>query len=69
MSRFQSSDEVYAQLKQMILSGKLNEGQRLRREEFDQIFGVNETVVARAFFRLKKDGLIIIILKVGSFVA
>jgi len=69
VSRFQSSDEVYAQLKQMILSGKLNEGQRLRREEFDQIFGVNETVVARAFFRLKKDGLIIIILKVGSFVA
>ena len=53
----------------MILSGKLNEGQRLRREEFAQIFGVNETVVARAFFQLKKDGLIIIKLKVGSFVA
>lgn len=69
LSRFQSSDKVYAQLKQMILSGKLNEGQRLRREEFAQIFGVNQTVVARAFFQLKKDGLIIIKLKVGSFVA
>ena len=68
LSRFQFSDEVYAQLKKMILSGKLKKGQRLRREEFAQIFGVNETVLAKAFFQLKKDGLIIIKPKVGSFV-
>ena len=37
LNRFQSSDEVYAQLKKMILSGKLKKGQRLRRDEFAQI--------------------------------
>ena len=68
LSRFQSSAEVYTQLKTMILSGKLKKGQRLRREEFAQIFGVNETVVARAFSQLKKDGLIIIKPRLGSFV-
>jgi DNA-binding GntR family transcriptional regulator len=68
LNRLQSSDVVYAQLKKMILSGKLKEEQRLRREEFAQIFGVSETVVARAFSQLKKIGMIIIKPRVGSYV-
>ena len=68
LNRLQSPDVVYAQLKKMILSGKLKEEQRLRREEFAQIFGVSETVVARAFSQLKKIGMIIIKPRVGSYV-
>jgi DNA-binding GntR family transcriptional regulator len=68
LNRLQSSDVVYAQLKKMILSGKLKEEQRLRREEFAQIFGVSETVVAGAFSQLKKIGMIIIKPGVGSYV-
>jgi len=65
LNRLQSSDVVYAQLKKMILSGKLKEEQRLRREEFPEIFGGSETVVARPFSQLKKIGMIIIKPRVG----
>jgi DNA-binding GntR family transcriptional regulator len=63
------SDRIYGQLKQMILSGKLRKGKRLFREKIAQDFNVSETVVARAFCRLKKDGVVIIKGSVGSFVA
>ena len=69
LKRTLASERVYNELKQMILSGKLREGKRLFREKIAQDFNVSETIVARAFSRLKKDGLVIIRGGVGSFVA
>ena len=53
----------------MILSGKLKKGKRLYRERIAQGFDVGITAVSEAFFRLAKDGLIIVKHSVGSFVA
>ena len=61
------SERIYSELKQMILSGKLRKGKRLFREKIGQDFNVSDTVVAEAFSRLKKDGLVIIKGSVGSF--
>jgi len=69
VKRSLGSDRIYSQLRQMILSGKLRKGKRLFRERIAQDFNISETIVARAFCRLKKDGLVIIKGSVGSFVA
>jgi DNA-binding GntR family transcriptional regulator len=69
LSRFQSSDEVYTQLKKMILSGKLKKGQRLTHEGIANDFNVSRTLVHKVIFQLKKDGLIISKGRKGSFVA
>ena len=69
IKRSVGSERVYNQLKQMIISGKLKKGQRLIRERIAQDFDISETIVAKAFSRLKKDGLVIIKGSVGSFVA
>ena len=69
LDRRQASERVYTQLKQMILSGKLKKGQRLMRWEIVQSLNVSEMVVTRAFLQLKKDGLVMIKGRVGSFVA
>jgi DNA-binding GntR family transcriptional regulator len=69
IKRSLGSERIYSELKQMILSGKLKKGKRLFREKIAQDFDVSETIVATAFSRLKKDGLVIIRGGVGSFVA
>ena len=69
IKRSLGSERVYNQLKQMILSGKLKKGRRLYREKIAQDFDVSETIVARAFSRLKRDGLVIVKHTAGSFVA
>ena len=69
LNRCRASEAVYAQLKKMILSGKLRKGQRLLREEIAQNFDLSEMVVSIAFLRLKKDGLVIVKGGLGSFVA
>jgi DNA-binding GntR family transcriptional regulator len=53
----------------MILSGKLRKGRRLFREKIPRDFNVSETISARAFSGLKKDGVVIIEGSLGSFVA
>lgn len=53
----------------MILSGKLKKGRRLLREEIAQNFNVSDIAVFIAFSQLKKDGLIIVKHRMGSFVA
>ena len=68
LKRSLGAERIYSELKQMILSGKLKKGKRLFREKIAQDFNVSETVVAEAFSRLKKDGLVIIKGSVGSFV-
>ena len=69
IKRSLGSERVYNQLKHMILSGKLKKGKRLYRERIAQGFDVGITAVSEAFFRLAKDGLIIVKHSVGSFVA
>ncbi len=69
IKRSLGSERIYGELKQMILSGKIKKGKRLFREKIGRDFNVSQTVVAEAFSRLKKDGLVIIRGSVGSFVA
>lgn len=69
LSRFQSSDEVYTQLKTMILSGKLKKKERLTQEEIVQRFNLNRVAGNVAFSRLKKENLIITKRGVSSFIA
>jgi len=69
IKRSLGSERVYAQLKKMILSGRLKRGKRLYREKIAQDFDVGCTAVSEAVSRLKKDGLVIVKHSVGSFVA
>jgi DNA-binding GntR family transcriptional regulator len=69
LSRYQSPDRVYTQLKKMILSGKLEKGQKLIQEEIVQRFDLNRSAVIVAFSRLRKERLIITKRGIGSFVA
>ncbi len=68
IKRSLASERVYAQLKKMILSGKLKRGKRLHREKIAQDFDVGYTAVCEAFSRLKKDRLVIVKHTAGSFV-
>jgi len=69
LKRYRATERVYAQLKKMILSRKFRRGQMLLRAEMAHEFNVSETIVAKAFSQLKKDGLIIVKGGTGSFVA
>ena len=68
LSRYQSSDRVYTQLKKMILSGKLKKGERLSYEKIVHEFNVSREVAHRVISQLKKDGLLISKRGVGSFI-
>ena len=68
LRRSLASERVYAQLKEMILSGKLKKGQKLSQEKIAQDFNVSKMAVAIAFSQLKKDGLIISKRGTGSFI-
>lgn len=68
LSRNLSSEQIYTQLKQMVLSGRLKSGQRLIQEKIAQKFNVSRMAVAIAFSQLKKDGLIIPKRGTGSFI-
>jgi len=69
LSRYQSSDRVYTQLKKMILSGKLKKGERLSYEKIVHEFNVSREVAHRVISQLKKDGLLISKRGVGSFIS
>lgn len=69
LTRYRATERVYAELKKMILSRKFKKGQMLLRAEIGHEFNVSETIVAKAFSQLKKDGLIIVKGGTGSFVA
>lgn len=51
-------DEIYAQIKNMILSRKLKSDQRITIREFTEYFNVSITPVREAFQRLKAEKLI-----------
>ena len=68
LNRCRVSETVYTELKQMIISGQLERGKKLVREEIAQNFNVSEMAVTRAFHQLKREGLVICRGRVGSFV-
>ncbi|MGA2318682.1 MAG: GntR family transcriptional regulator [Thermodesulfobacteriota bacterium] len=68
ISRYQSSDRVYTQLKNIILSGKLKKGERLSYEKIVQDFNVSRDIAHSVISQLKKDGLVTSKRGVGSFI-
>jgi len=69
LKRRDLNGEVYNKLKKMILSGKLKKGERLVQEKLALQFDVSRQTVIFALQQLKKDKLIIIKHKKGSFVS
>jgi DNA-binding GntR family transcriptional regulator len=61
-------EEVYEQLKKMILSGKIKKGQRLVEEKLARRLNVSRNPVQIAFRRLRKENLVIWKYRKGTFV-
>ena len=49
--RYEASEKVYSQLKQMILSGKLKKGKRLSYDWIAQDFNVSKAIVSKVILR------------------
>jgi DNA-binding GntR family transcriptional regulator len=69
VKRSMLSEEVYDQLKKMILSGKFKKGQRLVEEKLAHRLNVSRNPVQIALLRLRKENLVIWKYKKGTFVA
>jgi DNA-binding GntR family transcriptional regulator len=67
--RSKLSEEVYDQLKKMILSGKFKKDQRLVEEKLAHRLDVSRNPVQVALLRLRKEKLVIWGYKKGTFVA
>ena len=63
------SDELYAQLKTLILSGKLKKGQKLALNKLALDLNTTIPLIRPAFQRLERERLIISMGRKGSFVA
>jgi DNA-binding GntR family transcriptional regulator len=61
--------EVYSKLKKMILSGKLEKGERLIQEKLALRFNVSRQTIIFALRQLKKDKLIVVKHRKGAFVS
>jgi DNA-binding GntR family transcriptional regulator len=61
-------EETYSNLKQMILTGKYQPGQRLIYDQVSKELGVSQTPLKEAFLRLQKEGLVVIIARKGTYV-
>jgi DNA-binding GntR family transcriptional regulator len=68
LKRSLGSEQIYTQLKKMILSGKLKKGQKLTYDGIALDFNVSRGIAHRIISQLKKDGFIISKDKVGLFV-
>lgn len=62
------SEKVYSTLKNMILKGELQSGEKLNQEKLAQKLGVSRTPLLSAFSKLEKEILIEIIPRRGAFV-
>ncbi len=65
----QMSHEIYEQLKKMILSGKLEKGQRLVEEKLANHLNVSRNPIRIAILQLREEGLVIWEARKGTFVA
>jgi DNA-binding GntR family transcriptional regulator len=63
------SEEVYDQLRKMILSGKFKKGQRLVEEKLAHRLNVSRNPVQIALLRLREENLVVRKYKRGTFVA
>jgi DNA-binding GntR family transcriptional regulator len=63
------SEEVYDQMKKMILSGKFKKGQRLIEEKLAHKLNVSRNPIQIALLRLRKEKLVVWKYKKGTFVA
>ncbi|HMK76767.1 MAG TPA: GntR family transcriptional regulator [Thermodesulfobacteriota bacterium] len=63
------SEEVYDQLKKMILSGKFKKGQRLVEEKLAHRLNVSRNPVQIALLRLREENFVVWKYKRGTFVA
>ena len=63
------SEEVYDQLKKMILSRKFRKGQRLVEEKLALRLNVSRNPVQSALLRLREENLVVWKYKRGTFVA
>ena len=68
VKRAKLSEEVYDQLKKMILSGKFKKGQRLVEEKLAHRLNVSRNPVQIALLRLRKEKLLVWKYKKGTFV-
>jgi DNA-binding GntR family transcriptional regulator len=66
--RSKLSEEVYDQMRKMILSGKFKKGQRLVEEKLAHRLNVSRNPVQIALLRLRKEKLVIWKYKKGTFV-
>ena len=69
MKRSLLSEEVYDQLRKMILSGKFKKGQRLVEEKLAHRLNVSRNPVHLALLRLREENLVIRKYNRGVFVA
>jgi len=67
--RRQISQEIYEQLKKMILTGRLKKGQRLVEEKLANQLDVSRNPVRIAILQLREEGLVTWRFKRGTFVA
>ncbi len=65
----QMSHEIYEQLRKMILSGKLERGQRLVEEKLANHLNVSRNPIRIAILQLREEGLVTWESKKGTFVA
>ena len=64
------SDQLYGQIFELIVSGKLNVGDQLPSEnDISESFGVSRPVVREALLLLRADGLVTAQQGLGSFVS
>jgi len=68
VKRSKLSEEVYDQLKRLILSGKFKKGQRLVEEKLSRQLNVSRNPIQIALLRLRKEKLVVWKYKKGTFV-
>ena len=62
------SDDIYRQLKEMILSGKVKKGEPLIQEKLGLKFNVSRMTLRPVLSKLNEEGLIIYVPWGGAFV-
>ena len=68
VKKFSLSDDLYAQLKALIRSGKLKKGQKLSLNRLALALDTTIPIIRPAFIRLERKGLIKSMGRQGSFV-
>lgn len=62
------SQQVYRTLKEMILTGRLSSGEKLRQDALAEELGVSRTPLLSAFSKLEREMLVEIVPRRGAFV-